>query len=374
MKKILFMTTLLLLVLFCGCSVKQQQMQDIDSNINQLDGTISALEEYGLKKLTFPDIKGFRLHDIYWVNDDSILVILNDRTSKNRADFTKRVYYTTLTDIKPQLVYEGPFLGNENLKRLKNGDLLLSGTDKALRIETQTFTVIETIQFPEGSFEADISHDGKKIAYVNDKGLFVDTIPSSKPILLFERIDSEKEKKAPTEPKWSEDGQILCYAVIGNEPFKYVFVTPDGKQIFEYAIEAHGFGWWFGDDQKFVSVSLGENFGMTPLLAVIDVNNKAVYETEKDGIISIRCQPYRNHVLYLQSKMDKLEELGHLTERLILFDTAMEEEKIITPDFKYIFSYELSPSGKIALIGNYDNPENEYNIYLIEHAHSFEKQ
>ena len=93
MKRIILAVTLLLLVLFCGCSVKQQQMQDIDSNINQLDGTISALEEYGLKKLTFPDIKGFRLHDIYWVNDDSILVILNDRTSKNRADFTKRVLH-----------------------------------------------------------------------------------------------------------------------------------------------------------------------------------------------------------------------------------------------------------------------------------------
>lgn len=372
MKKTMLVIALLFSILFCACSEKTGQKQDLlipYSNINESDNTAVSLDDYGLRILSFPVVEGFRFQSIRWVNDESLLVIENDKTSQHQKGLTTRVYCTTFTGNDPLLVYEGPYLGNDALvqcKQLQNGDLLLSGTDKALRIESHTFTIIETIQYQEGSYEADISYDGKKIAYVNKRGLFVDTIPSSKPVLLFERKNSEKEKKAPTEPKWSRDGQALCYAVNGNEPFKYVFVTPDGNQIFEYTIRAHGLGWWFGDSRSFAAVSLGENLGMKPLLCVIDTNNKAGYETEKNGALLIECQPYKEQVLYKQLETQKISELGYFPQRLILFNITNKAERVITPDFRSIVSCAFSPSGKVAFIGNYNNPKNEFKIYVIK--------
>ncbi len=374
MKKIGLLMMIIVSLLVSGCSKNAEQVKNPtfgEKNNAKIKISDISLNGYDMEKLSFPTAENFRLQSVRWIDDKSMLIILDDRSPTHQDNLTSRIYYITIQEDKePRLIFDGSFIGMDQiiwLKKLTTGDLLLEGLDRALRIDLKTFTVTETIKYPKGSNRADITFDGKKIAYDNEQGLFVDTIPYSTPVQIFESNYNEKEKQVPGEPKWSKDGKVLCYTTNGKNPFKYVFVTTEGKKIWEYPVEANGFGWWFEDNQNFASVSLGENFGKIPKLYIININNKTVYESPESGALLIDTPPFRDRLLYIQSLTDKFSERHYFPQKLKQLNITTKEEKVVTPEFQNITSPTISSTGKIAFIGLYSKSESEnvYNIYIL---------
>lgn len=364
MKKCLLLSIITILIFLVSCTSKEL---DSPQKTITASETIET-EGYILENIDFPVIPNFNLKCLKWIDDDKLVIIMNDfspSSSTSFDDIKNRVYYFDIKNNNINLIYEGKFPGdnwNIQLKRPNDKDILLQGMNKALCIDSQTLKLKDLIIFPDNAFEGDISFDGKQIAYINEKGLYKDSIMATSPVLLFKNNLNEKVQRRPSRPLWSYNNINFCYLVIsGDNSNDIVFTSPNGQSKQEYRFNDLTYGWWFKDNQKFTAFSAGASFGLTPIIKVINTLNGKTQDFKKAGNIEIECPPYMDTILYKQTDIEKKQDI--YPTRLVLFDVITNIEEIVTPDFFDISSSEISPSGTIAFIGR-QKPQEKKSIFI----------
>ncbi|WP_045576233.1 hypothetical protein, partial [Desulfosporosinus sp. I2] len=142
MKKIVLLMMIIVSLLVSGCSKNAKQVKNPtfeENNKTEIKISDISLNGYDMEKLSFPAAENFRLQSIRWIDDKSMLIIIDDRSPTHQDNLTSRIYYITIQEDKePRLIYDGSFIGMDQiiwLKKLTTGDLLLEGLDRALRID-----------------------------------------------------------------------------------------------------------------------------------------------------------------------------------------------------------------------------------------------
>lgn len=297
-------------------------------------------ENFIFNKISFTAEKEYRIDSIKWFDDNHLFVILRN---VNRSP-SEKIYLLDLMNNSSSCVYEGNFEGgswNIQTKHYKD-TIMLKGLNKILIFDTMTKQVLDTIDFPPGSYEGDISYDLQFNAYINEEGLFISDKNSStrKKIASTDR----ESKIAPAFPLWSPNYNMLMYLIYSEGSNIINIVTEDGTEVLQHRFLEGWLSYWFLNENKIAAFGGSQLTGTNAILKIIDVDTNEVVDIEKEGGVNIDSPPINNTILYEQTIT--MDNEIKIKKQLMMMDLNNNSDIPVTPLLEDVRSSSFSPSGE----------------------------
>lgn len=209
-----------------------------------------------------------------WLPNDAGFLCMLDRGSNE--DNILIAHYNFKNGIG-RIIYKGNWWPEfASFKILSTGKILYQDNHKIIIFNQDNYLVEKEVNLPDNVKSADVTFDGKKIAYTTvdkDMGLWVSDIELKMPVKILASEGKDVEVKLPGRSRWNFNGNMLAYIDCRWEWTEGVgLVKADGSGE-KYLAEISGAynPVWFPDGNKIV-VSIMNNGDMGPSKAyVLDI-------------------------------------------------------------------------------------------------------
>ncbi|MZP30464.1 hypothetical protein GTO91_12145 [Heliobacterium undosum] len=234
-----------------------------------------------------PALMGVFLVD--WLDEGRLVVGLQDSEDDQ---LTASLYIYDLQQKKLTLFYQGKDeTGYEmTLKHLKDDAFAFLGRDKITIFDKTTLQPQRVIRLPPSTRGSDLSSDGQRLVFCDDRGLNVADTDLSNRKLLVKRTGQDLHVKAPFSPKWSNDDSQLLYILClyeGTEGLGVIQPNGTGHQFFP--IPDVGYTQWLNDNRQ---ILCGQSDYIQTLSMLIDTGTGTMTnlddERNKCGMIMDR--------------------------------------------------------------------------------------
>jgi hypothetical protein len=363
-KRWLIICLVSLVILLSACGENSLPSSPAAGNAIESSHAIQQVNGYANRKIDFNLEKDCYLSTIKWIDDDALLLIVSNyqHDGKDQYKYSK-IYYMNMLDNSSKEIYDGIFYGDPitiRLKFMKDGNLGLIGYNTFLLIDKNNFRVKHVTQYPDNYFSCDVSSDGNRLVYLDDKdSLILSDIEFRHPILLI-----DKDPISSSSIRWSPDDKEILFSSFAEES-KICILNAETKALkqFAFADSVLLMGHWFSDSSRVLVISNTASDNPQACLSILDKSKGELTTMALSGFPAILENPNNNTVLY-KAEIEATET-DYDQYCLNLLDLSTQNSIKITPDFMDITSWALSRSGKSIAYNGQTGPGN-LNLYIIQ--------